>query len=145
LVIFQKRVPGLTEAVLARFVAQAGRACGLQGSVNVLVTSGRELRSLNRRFRGLDHPTDVLSFPPILTASGFAGDIAVAADIAGQNARRLGHSITAEIKTLVLHGILHLAGHDHERDRGKMARKEQMLRKKLKLPLGLIERAGKKQ
>ena len=113
----------------------------LQGDVNVLVTGSRELRGLNRRFRAKDTPTDVLSFPA--TASlrdGLAGDVAISAEIATSNARRLGHSTAEEVKILALHGVLHLAGYDHERDRGEMARKEQRLRKSLGLPEGLIER-----
>ena len=107
----------------------------------VLVTSSHELRILNSRFRGEDKTTDVLSFPPIFgLVADFAGDVAISAEIAGQNARCLGHSVADEIKILVLHGVLHLAGYDHERDGGAMARKEMLLRRKLGLPLGLIER-----
>jgi probable rRNA maturation factor len=142
-VIFQKRVTGLSSAALANFVTRARRASGLRGVVNVLVTSRRELRALNRRFRGKDKPTDVLSFPPLLDLESFAGDVAIAAEIAAQNARRLGHSPAEEIKILALHGLLHLAGYDHDRDDGEMARKEQRLRKKLRLPIGLIERNGR--
>jgi probable rRNA maturation factor len=142
-VIFRKPVAGLSNAALANFVTRASRGSGLRGVVNVLVTSGRELRALNLRFRGKDKATDVLSFPPLLDLENFAGDVAIAAEIAAQNARRLGHSAVEEIKILVLHGVLHLAGYDHERDHGEMARKEQRLRKKLGLPVGLIERSGR--
>ncbi len=71
---------------------------------------------------------------------GFAGDIAISAEIAAQNAKRLGHSIAEEIQILALHGILHLAGFDHERDNGRMAGIEANLRAVLGLPVGLIER-----
>ena len=71
-----------------------------------------------------------------------AGDIAISADIATQNARQLGHAPALEIKILALHGVLHLAGYDHETDHGEMARKEISLRKALGLPSGLIERNG---
>jgi probable rRNA maturation factor len=141
MVILQKRVPGLTEDTLDRFVTRAKRSTGLRGSVTVLVTTSRELRRLNQRFRGKDTPTDVLSFPPThLAAKGFAGDVAISADIAAQNARRLGHSAAEEIKILALHGVLHLSGYDHETDNGTMARREERLRKQLGLPVGLIER-----
>jgi probable rRNA maturation factor len=140
LVIVQRRIAGLSDDALAKFVTRASRASGLRGAVNVLLTTGRELRALNGRFRGKDRPTDVLSFPPLLRSNGFAGDIAIAADIAVQNARRLGHSATEEIKILVLHGVLHLAGYDHEHDRGEMASKEQSMRRQLGLPEGLLER-----
>jgi len=142
LVIFQKRVADLTELALDRFVARARRAAGLKGVVNVLVTSNAELKSLNRRFRGKDKPTDVLSFPAEPDPrKQFAGEIAISAEIAAQNARPLGHSPAEEVKILVLHGVLHLRGYDHECDNGQMARREKQLRAKLHLPLGLSERA----
>ncbi len=140
-IIFQKRVPGLTELALRRFVARARRAAGLRSAVNVLVTSNTEMKSLNRRFCGENAATDVLSFSAGFGApNGFAGDIAISASIASQNARSLGHTPAEEIKILALHGILHLRGYDHERDQGRMARREKQLRAKLHLPLGLIER-----
>ena len=142
MVIFQKCVPDLTALALDRFVVRARRAAGLKGVVNVLVTSNAELKSLNRRFRGKDKPTDVLSFPAEPDPrKQFAGEIAISAEIAAQNARPLGHSPAEEVKILVLHGVLHLRGYDHECDNGQMARREKQLRAKLHLPLGLIERA----
>jgi len=144
MVILRKRVAGLSEPGLSRFVMRAAHAVRLKGSANVLVTTSRELRALNQRFRGEDQPTDVLSFPPVLGMAGsFAGDIAISADIAAENARRLGHTAVEEIKILALHGLLHLAGHDHERDHGEMKRKEERLRKTLGLPVGLISRNGR--
>jgi probable rRNA maturation factor len=144
MVILQKRVVGLTEGSLDRFVARAKRAAGLRGAVTILVTSSRELRRLNHRFRGKDKPTDVLSFPAEMISRGrFAGDVAISADIAAQNARRLGHSPAAEVKVLVLHGLLHLAGYDHEADNGTMAKREGRLREQLGLPVALIERNQK--
>ncbi len=96
MVIFQKRVADLNESALGRFVARARRAAGVKGTVNVLVTSSREMKSLNRRFRKKDKATDVLSFPSDCSESrarkNFAGEIAVSAEIATKNARMLGHS-----------------------------------------------------
>ena len=146
MIILQKKVSGVSASSLGRFVLRARRAAGLKGTVNVLVTSGATLRGLNRRFRGKNKTTDVLSFPSHSTslgdqkASAIAGEIAISADIAVQNAFRLGHSAAQEVKVLALHGILHLAGYDHERDNGAMARKEANLRKALRLPTALIER-----
>ena len=137
---------GLSDAALARFVARASRTVKLRGAVNVLVTSSLELRALNRRFLGKDKPTDVLSFVPdpyMPGGYGFAGDIAISVEIARQNARRLRHSAAQEIKILALHGVLHLAGYDHESDHGVMASKEAALRRSLGLPGGLIERHGR--
>ena len=100
MVIFQKRVPDLTKLALERFVARARQAAGLKGMVDILVTSNSEMKSLNRRFRGKDKPTDVLSFPAGDGGHGkqsgveeeFAGEIAISAEIAAENARELGHS-----------------------------------------------------
>ena len=144
MVIIQKRVAGLNEALLTKFVARARRVVGLRGAVSVLVTSSRELRGLNHRFRGKNKPTDVLSFPAMPgLLRGFAGDVAISADIAARNARRLGHTVAEEIRILTLHAVLHLAGYDHEHDDGAMERKEARLRRSLGLPVGLIERNGR--
>ena len=143
MVILQKRVVDLTEAALGRFVTRVRRAAGVKGMVDVLLTSSAEMKALNRRFRGKDKATDVLSFPAAAdVAKRFAGDIAISAEIATQNAHSLGHAPAAEVKILTLHGILHLRGYDHERDHGQMARREQKLRRELNLPVGLIERAA---
>ncbi len=142
MVIFNKPVAGLTVPTLTRFLARARRVAGLRGTVNVLLTTNAEMKSLNRSFRGKDKPTDVLSFPAASDSNkGFAGDIAISAEIATQNARALGHDPGVEVKILILHGILHLRGYDHERDHGQMAGREQQLRRELRLPVGLIERA----
>jgi probable rRNA maturation factor len=149
LIILQKTVAALTQGSLERFVLRARRAAGLRGVANVLVTSSTAVRALNRQFRGKNSATDVLSFPSSTLNSpsngqsrlAIAGDIAISADIAAENATRLGHTAAEEVKILALHGILHLAGYDHERDNGRMARKEAALRQRLRLPMALIERA----
>ncbi len=143
-IIVKRQVPGLSERALTEFVAKASRAAGLRGAVTVLLTNSREMRNLNERFRGKDYSTDVLSFPPPNFVEGFAGDIAISLDVAGQNARALGHSVSDEVRILVLHGVLHLAGYDHEGDDGEMAKKESRLRRRLGLPSALIERAAVK-
>ena len=142
MVIFQRHVPDLSELALSRFAARARRAAGLKGTADILVTSSSDMKSLNRRFRGKDKATDVLSFPAAAddVRKQFAGEIAVSAEIASQNAHELGHSPAEEVKILVLHGLLHLRGYDHERDHGEMARRESQLRMRLGLPSGLIER-----
>lgn len=143
MVVLRKKLPGVTERALSRFLTRAEQAVGLSGEVNVLVTSSREVRALNRRYRGKDKPTDVLSFPPLPTvAHDFAGDVAISAEIAAQNSRKLGHAAADEIKILMLHGMIHLAGYDHESDNGEMARKENRLRRLLGLPGSLIARNG---
>jgi probable rRNA maturation factor len=139
LVIVHSRVQGVSARALGQFAARAQRAAGVRGEVDVLVTSSAELRRLNRRFRGKNAATDVLSFP---SADATAGDIAISAEVGVRNARRLGHSPSDELKILILHGLLHLAGYDHETDAGEMARKEARLRRALGLPVALIERTG---
>jgi len=100
-----------------------------------LITTDAELRRMNREFRKKDYATDVLSFP------GVVGEIAVSFDRAAEQAAEMGHSIDEELRILMLHGLLHLAGMDHETDSGEMAKAEARWRKKFRLPLGLIERA----
>jgi probable rRNA maturation factor len=145
LVVFKRKVAGLSSESLNRFVLRARKAARIKGTVDVLVTGNGDMRSLNQRFRGKNKPTDVLSFPSECSPNGhrqpFAGEIAISAEIALDNARRLGHSGALEVKVLVLHGILHLAGFDHERDNGEMASKEAYLRRALGLPLSLTERS----
>jgi probable rRNA maturation factor len=96
------------------------------------------MQALNRRFRGKNKATDVLSFPS--QTPGVAGDIAISLEIASANAAELGHDLATEVKILILHGMLHLAGYDHEIDDGEMLAREAGLRQELKLPVGLIER-----
>lgn len=134
-----------TARTLARFLAAAQSAVRLRGEVNVLLTSDQAIRSLNRRFRGKNKATDVLSFPADASAPGaedLAGDLAISIPTARRQAAEQGHSLSAEIKVLILHGLLHLCGYDHEADTGQMARRERLLRGKLGLPQGLIERAA---
>lgn len=138
LVIVRRKLSGVTAKALDAFAITAKRAAGVRGEVAILITSSEEVRQLNREFRGKDKPTDVLSFPS--DADGLAGDIAISADIAKENGHALRHSALTEIKVLVLHGMLHLAGHDHETDGGEMAALEARLRARLGLPQGLIER-----
>jgi len=148
LIIVKNKNLGLSVASLERFILRARKATRLLGKVNVLLTGNAEMRALNRQFRRKDKPTDVLSFPTDLKREGehaFAGEIAVSADIAFENARRLGHSPALEVKILALHGILHLAGFDHESDNGQMARKESALRRRLGLPSSLTERGASKR
>lgn len=104
--------------------------------VACLISGDRELRRLNRRFRGKNCATDVLSFP-----SSNGGEIAISLDRAIAQAAEHGHSVADEVKILMLHGMLHLDGMDHETDSGEMARAELRWRKRLGLPTGLIERA----
>jgi probable rRNA maturation factor len=124
---------------LSRFATRAQHLLGLKGEVSICITSNREMQALNRRFRKNNKATDVLSFPS--QTKGTAGDIAISLEIAASNAETLGHSLATEVKILILHGLLHLAGYDHEIDDGEMLEREAALRREFKLPVGLIERA----
>jgi len=139
-IIFEKRPTGLNSREIDSFVLKASCAAGLSGAVSVLITGNSGIRELNARFRGKNLATDVLSFPAVASARNFAGDIAISLEVAAHNARRLGHSVSDEIRILILHGILHLAGYDHQSDQGEMAKKEILLRRRFALPKGLIER-----
>jgi probable rRNA maturation factor len=120
-------------------MAQA--AVGLEGEVDVLLAGDRTLRRLNRGYRGKDKATDVLSFPAAAELAGdHGGDLAISLDTAKRQAEEHGHSLRDEVRVLLLHGLLHLSGMDHETDRGEMAERESELRAKLRLPNGLIAR-----
>ncbi|HEY3706859.1 MAG TPA: rRNA maturation RNase YbeY [Terracidiphilus sp.] len=126
---------------LARFLHEAQAAVRLKGMVSVLLTTDKKIKTLNRDFRRKNKATDVLSFPAAEISRGeVAGDLAISVDTALRQGREHGHALRVELKVLMLHGLLHLAGFDHETDGGEMARKERTLRARLKLPLGLIER-----
>lgn len=129
---------------LARFLRQAVAAIGLDGEVGVLLTGDDAIRTLNRKYRRIDKATDVLSFPAADTAEGLAGDLVISLETALRQAQEHGHTLEIEIRVLLLHGLLHLAGYDHETDNGVMHRKEARLRRELGLTAGLIERVHAK-
>ena len=109
-----------------------------QGTVTIAILPNSRVKALNRKYRGKNRGTDVLSFP----GSGDSlGDIAISREIAQKQAKLLGHSVGVELRVLALHGLLHLLGYDHESDNGRMARVEARLRRKARLPLGLIARS----
>ena len=136
-------VSTLSSSGLARFLNRARAAVGLTGNVEVLLTSDGELRRLNRTFRGKNKATDVLSFPaPAKFGAETAGDLAISLDTAARQAEEHGHTLRDEVRILLLHGLLHLNGEDHETDNGEMAQREADLRRELRLATGLIARSG---
>lgn len=142
-VTIESNLDGVSGPALSRFLQRARRAAGLRGQAHVLIVSSARMRTLNFKYRGKKRPTDVLSFPALPeVARDFAGDIVISSQIAKANANRLGHPVNDELKILILHGLLHLGGHDHESDHGEMARLEQRLRKQFGLRDGLIERSA---
>jgi len=145
--LFQVAAPGVSRRALRAFVkrleGEVARGCAFC----CLITGDAELRRLNREFRKRDYPTDVLSFPAGTPAGGQAGglsygEIAISFDAARRQAAEYGHCAEDEISILILHGLLHLLGMDHETDDGLMSRAERKWRARLGLAAGLIERVG---
>jgi len=130
-----QRIATLSDATLG--------AVGLAGtSLSVVFVRDRAMRQLNRKYRSQDRTTDVLSFAAAGDLAGadltsfigeatFLGDVVVSVDTASQQASEAGHSLSRELDELVMHGVLHLCGYDHETDSGEMNRLELKLRRKL--------------
>jgi probable rRNA maturation factor len=128
---------------LARWLRRIAPARA-RGTLSVAIVSDTRVRSLNRRYRGIDRATDVLSFPAAPQTPGTSlGDIVIARGVARRQAREAGHSEFTEWRVLALHGLLHLLGYDHEDDDGRMERVERRLRRRGGLRDGLIERTGR--
>ena len=138
-----RRVPaGVRPLALRRFARRLERELCDGRPFDCLITTDAELHRLNRDFRGKDSATDVLSFPVSNPRGEVSlGDIAISHHRARSQARDFGHSAETEIRILMLHGVLHLLGMDHETDGGRMARSEKRWRARFHLPNGLIERA----
>ncbi|MFN9458128.1 MAG: rRNA maturation RNase YbeY [Acidobacteriota bacterium] len=140
-ILFQgvKRSIPLDRRRLRLFEARLTAEVAAGRPFTVLVTNDAALQRLNREFLQHDYPTDVLSFP----GEEELGEMAISADRAAEQAAEYGHDVTSEVEILMLHGLLHLLGHDHETDRGKMRRLDTKWRQTLGLPAGLIERTKK--
>jgi probable rRNA maturation factor len=135
-----RRSPATLDVSSLNSFAETLRARVARGrEFHCLITGDAELRLLNLTYRSKDYATDVLSFPG---EGSYLGDIAISLARARAQARQYGHAIEDEVRILMLHGMLHLKGMDHESDSGAMARAELRWRKKLGLPGGLIERAA---
>ena len=135
----QKRVR-VALPLLEKFARRVRRELRLNGrAVDICLVGDAEMARLNRRYRGKNKATDVLSFPASKDAafrqasSQSLGDIAIAPTVARRNAKRFGRTLADELRILILHGVLHLMGYDHERDSGQMERRERILRRRLGL------------
>jgi probable rRNA maturation factor len=137
--LYRIPTPGLARREIRAFANKLASDVAQGGVFSCLITSDGELRRLNREFRKEDYPTDVLSFPH-RNPNWFLGDIAISFETARRQASEHGHGVGPEIEILMLHGLLHLLGMDHETDRGRMARAEKKWRGALGLPHGLTER-----
>jgi len=135
-----RRPPATLDVSSIESYAETLRARVARGKeFHCLITGDAELRLLNRTYRSKDYATDVLSFPG---EGPYLGDVAISLVRARAQARQYGHAVEDEVRILMLHGLLHLKGMDHESDSGEMARAELRWRKKLGLPGSLIERAA---
>ncbi len=149
-VIFRRTTADVRPRALERFAHKLQTEVAKGRTFDCLITGDAELRRLNREFRGIDHATDVLSFPggqkePVAKGDHrrySLGDIAISIQRARAQAREFGHSTEEEVRILMLHGLLHLLGFDHEKDGGRMARAEKRWRARLGIPNGLIERVS---
>jgi len=119
------------------FAERALRAIGADTrDVTIVFVTDAAIRKLNRQFRGRDYATDVLSFPSVAEEfetenKANLGEIVISAQRAAAQAKQNGLSLSNEIQQLILHGLLHLCGYDHETDKGEMNRLELRLRKRL--------------
>ena len=148
MILNQQRAVRLARRPLEHFLRRLQRELGFQESgVTIALVSDAEIARMNETFRKKTGPTDVLSFPAaahrrpriLLRATSkkkageFLGDIAIAPATARRYARKHGRSLPTELRVLILHGVLHLMGYDHETDRGEMDRVERKLRKRFGL------------
>src|SRR5207253_2628312 len=137
--LFRVPIPGIHRRALLSFAKRLEKEVAGGRPFCGLITSDDELRRLNRQFRKHDHATDVLSFPS-LHGDDSLGEVAISFPRAGYQATAYGVPLEQEVEILMLHGVLHLLGMDHETDQGQMARAESKWRARLGLPTGLIER-----
>jgi probable rRNA maturation factor len=115
-------------------LARAARAAKAPSTeVSVLFCADRRMRALNRRYRGKDRSTDVLAFPAGSSGADFLGDIVISVPYAVREARRRQEPPSREIDRLLVHGLLHLMGYDHETDEGEMDALEARVRVRLGL------------
>jgi probable rRNA maturation factor len=147
MILNQQRAVRLARRPLEHFLRRVQREFGIQESgVTIALVSDAEIARMNETFRKKKGPTDVLSFPAARRrprslpraaskriADEFLGDIAIAPATARRYARKYGRTLPAELRVLILHGVLHLMGYDHETDRGEMGRIERKLRKRFGL------------
>jgi probable rRNA maturation factor len=137
-VINRQRLVRIASGQISELVRAALDEIGKPGAfVTVAFVRDPAIRDLNLRFRQIDRATDVLSFPDTeaddtnFAQGRFLGDIVISTDTAKRQAAESGLSIERELSELVIHGVLHLCGYDHENDNGEMNRLELRLRRKL--------------
>jgi len=141
-VVFRRVPADVRPHALRRFALKLRDEVAKGRPFDCLITGDAELRRLNLKFRAKDEATDVLSFPSTtgLPDCRSLGSLAISLQRARAQSRAFGHSTEDEIRILMLHGVLHLTGLDHETDAGRMARAEKRWRARMALPQTLIER-----
>jgi probable rRNA maturation factor len=145
-VINRQRAVRIARAPLRLFLQQVCQGLQLPpAEVTVCFVTDAEITRLNENFRHKRGPTDVLSFPPHRRRSRkhgktsppqkplYLGDIAISPATARRNAAKYGRPLPVELRILILHGVLHLLGYDHETDHGQMTRLENKLRRRFGL------------
>ena len=126
----QQRRHKVDRTGLTRFLERVAVATGNpDAGVTVALFGDARLHELNRDYRGMDKPTDVLSFRSN-ESDGYLGDIAISVETAERQAKRRKSRLDRELRVLILHGFLHLLGYDHETDDGEMRRVEYRLRRR---------------
>jgi probable rRNA maturation factor len=128
---------GKLKSAVRRAVAQAGAALSTTASeLAIVLADDSTLRALNRDWRGIDAPTNVLSFPAKNAAAGYLGDVILAHETIAREARSEGKPLAHHVAHLAVHGFLHLLGYDHERqeDALKMERTERQILRRLAIP-----------
>ena len=148
MIVSRQREVRLSRRSLETFWRRVREELGLgEAEATICLVSDTEIARMNAAFRKKEGPTDVLSFPakkrrrPVSIQRGRRkkklernlGDIAISPATARSNARKQGRTLTSEMRILILHGVLHLLGYDHETDRGRMNRLEHKLRRRLGL------------
>ena len=150
MILNQQREVRVARRPLESFLRRVKRELGLsQSDVTVCLVSDKAMSRLNENFRKKKGPTDVLSFPALVrkrpvqlrgksnaknsAKSEYLGDIAISPSTARRYAKNNGRPLASELRVLILHGVLHLLGYDHETDRGEMHEAEQRLRKQFGL------------
>jgi probable rRNA maturation factor len=147
MILNRQRAVRVARGPLEEFFRRVLREMNLRDSdITICFVSDVEIAQLNLAFRGKKGPTDVLSFPAgtgrrkkIYTEitegaeKSYLGDIAIAPETARRYAKKNGRSLSSELRVLILHGVLHLLGYDHETDRGEMDRIERKLRRRFGL------------
>ena len=148
MIVNRQRAARLAQPPLEAFLRRVRNELGLEEeSLTVCLVSDAEIARMNETFRRMKGPTDVLSFPAVVQrrparlprgsgrvqAGQYLGDIAISPATARRYAKKNGRKLSSELRVLILHGVLHLLGYDHETDRGEMDRVERKLRKRLGL------------